>query len=178
MTLFVVYVPETGHVVGAVDSIGATPSPPPPDNADPAPLVGAALPLRVSLDTAAVSLPARELAAHSPDDEPDVLTGPLAFGVEQVPGQQPKPALVLLREWTAVLTLNDQGLSVTIPTADDVNITHVVAFVTEGQDTRMTSGDIKVGATNVVLPVAVADGSHGVLVLVTGWAGQLAAVTK
>lgn len=184
MALFVVYAPETGHVVGAVNSIGAPAlAPPGPSGTvDPGPLVGAALPLRVSLgagELAVVSLPARELAAHAPDDEPAVLADPLAFGVEQVDnGQPPKPALVRLRTWSGGLAFTPVGLSVMIPTPDQVNVTHVVAFVAEGQDTRMISGDIKAGDTKVVLPIAVEDGAHGVLVLVTGWAGRLKAVTK
>lgn len=184
MTLFVVYTPETGHVVGAIDSIGAPAlAPPGPSGTvDPGPLVGAALPLRVSLgagEPAVVSLPARELAAHAPDDEPAVLTDPLAFGVEQVGnGRPPKPALERLRTWSGGLVLTSVGLTVTIPAPDQVNVTHVVAFVSQGQDTRMVSGDIRAGDTTVMLPVAVEDGVHGVLVLVTGWAGRLEAVTK
>ncbi|SNY37885.1 hypothetical protein [Paractinoplanes atraurantiacus] len=171
MTLSVVYALETGHVVGALSSLGA------PVAADAGPLVGPALPLRVAVgagEPAMVSVPVRELAAHLPDDEPLVLTDPLAFGVEQ----PPKPALVRLRTWTNALSFTDAGLSVTIPTFDQVNATHVVAFVTEGPDTRMTSGDIKAGETTVVLPIAVENGAHGVLVLVSGWAGRLEAVTK
>ncbi|XVV15531.1 hypothetical protein ACQP2X_14660 [Actinoplanes sp. CA-131856] len=168
MALSVVYTPETGHVLGAVASIGV------PAAVSAAALVGAALPLRVS-EGAVVSVPARELALHGPDDEPLVLTGPLAFGVE---GQPPKPALVRLRTWTNALSFTGAGLSITLPAHDQVNPTHVAAFVTEGPETRMTSGDIRAGETEVVLPIAVESGTHGVLVLVSGWAGRLEAVTK
>jgi hypothetical protein len=185
MTLFVVYAPETGHVVGAVNSIGAPAlAPPGPSGTvDPGPLVGAALPLRVCLgagEPAVVSLPARELAAHAPDDEPAVLADPLAFGVEQVgDGRPPKPALVRLRTWSGGLEFAPGGLSVEIPTPDKVKVTHVVAFVAAGRDTRIASGDIEAGDTEVVLRIEdVEDGTHGVLVLVTGWAGRLEAVTK
>ena len=184
MPLSVVYTPETGHVVGAVTAIGAPALAPPGQSGtvDPGPLVGTALPLRVFLgadEPAIVSVPASELAAHAPDDEPAVLTDPLAFGVEQVAGgQPPKPALLRLRTWSGGLAFTPVGLSVTIPVPDQVNVTHVVALVTEGQDTRMTSGDIRAGDTTVVLPIAVEDGTHGVLVLVTGWAGRLEAVAR
>ncbi|XVU28351.1 hypothetical protein ACQPZJ_15295 [Actinoplanes sp. CA-054009] len=170
MALSVVYTPETGHVLGAVTSIGA------PETADPATLAGAALPLRVSLgaaEPAVVSVPARELAAHVPDDEPAVLTDPLAFSVEK-----PGTGLVRLRTWTEGLSFTPAGLSVKLPTTDNVNATHVVAFVTEGPETRTTSGDIKAGDDTVELPIAVANGPHAVLVLATGWAGRLEAVTK
>ena len=183
MTLFVVYAPETGHVVGAVDTLGAPPLPPPDaaGTVDPSPFVGAALPLRVSVDAgerAIVSVPARELAAHGPDDEPAVLGDPFAFGVEQVDGRPPKPALVRLRTWSSGVSFTSEGLSVTVPTADQVNVTHVVAFVGAGPETRTTSGDIKAGEKSVVLPIAVENGTHGVLVLVAGWAGRLEAVAK
>jgi hypothetical protein len=170
--------------VGAVNSIGAPALAPPgaSGTVDAGPLVGAALPLRVSVgagEPAVVSLPARELAAHAPDDEPAVLADPLGFGVEQVGnGQPPKPALERLPIWSGGLAFTPVGLSVTIPTPDQVNVTHVVAFVAEGQDTRMASGDIKAGEATVVLPIDVKDGAYGVLVLVTGWAGRLEAVTK
>lgn len=184
MTLFVVYAPKTGHIVGAVDAIGVPALAPPGSSGtvDAGQLVGAALPLRVHLSAgqlAVLSLPTRELAAHTPDDEPAVLTDPLAFGVERVEnGQTPKPALVRLPAWTNRLEFTPAGLSVTIPTPNQVRNTPVVAFVGEGQDTRMASGDIKAGEMTVVLPVAVEDGTYGVLVLVTGWAGRLEAVQK
>jgi hypothetical protein len=185
MTLFVVYGTETGHVLGAIGSTGAPPLPPPdPSNLVPAgSLVGTVLPLRVSLGAgqpAVVSVRATDLAAHAPDDEPDVLTEPLAFGVEQVAGQQPKPALKPLLPWADGLEFRDGGLSVTLPPPppDQVNVTHVVAYVTDGQDTRRFSGDIGAGGSTVVLPVAAEVGPHGVLVLVTGYAARLEAVTK
>lgn len=185
MTLFVVYVPATGHVVGAIDSIGAPPLPPP----DPTtgivaatPLVGTALQLRVSLgggEIATVSVPAGELAVHTPDDVSDVLDRPLEFGVELVPGQQPKPALIPLLPWTGGIAFaaDGLGLSVTLP-RNATQTTTAVAFVTDDQDTRQTSGDIPAGSPDVVLPVFVSEGAHGALVLVAGWVGRLEKVTK
>jgi hypothetical protein len=182
MSLFVVYTPDTGHVVGAIDSTGAPPLPP----ADPTgavaadPLVGKALPLRVSVgagEIATLSLPVRELAAHAPDDEPGVLAEPLSFGVEQVAGQPPKPALVPLLEWTGGLEFSQDGLKVTLPVAPTQD-TQVVALVSDGDGTKTASGQLAAGTTLVELAVAVDSGVHGVLVLVAGWVGRLEAVTK
>ena len=179
MTLSVVYVPDTGHVVGALGVTGELA----PDKVEP--LVGPALPLRVSLGdegTAVLSLRARQLAALAADDESGVFADPMGFGVEQVENADqtltPKPALVRLAAWDDALTLDDDGLVVQVRTADNVNVTPVVALVSDGAETLVLSASIAVGDTKVILPVTVDNGPHGVLVLVAGWAGRLESVTK
>jgi hypothetical protein len=176
MTLFVVYVPDTGHVVGAVNSIGAVPP------ADVAALVGTHFPLRVALEAgeiATLDLPVRELAFHTPDDEPDVFVDPLAFGVELPPGPglPPKPALVDLTRATTPLTFGTDWLDVEIQTAAAVDLP-VLALVSDGQDTRLLPGTIKEGEKKVTLTMTVDKGPHGVLVLVAGWVGRLEKVEK
>jgi hypothetical protein len=178
MSLLVVYLPDTGHVVGAVSAIGAVP---PGDDAGPAPLVGDALPLRVSVgagEVASLGLPARELAVHEADDEPRVFADPLAFGVEQVPGQKPKPALVRLAALAEDPTFTADGLVIRVPVANASQDTPVLALVAEGHDIHVLAGRIAAGEESVELPVTVPVGTHGVLALVTGWSGVLRAVTK
>jgi hypothetical protein len=176
MTLFVVYTPKTGNVVGAVNAIGGAP---PADDTDVGALVGEELPLRVALDTdiAILKVPAGTLAFHTPDDKPDVLTNPLGFGVEQVPDQKPKPALLPLPVSTTTLTFTGTALVVPVdpaPTHD----TAVLAFVSDGLKTIQQEGTITAGKPEVELPMSVQLGQHGVLVLVAGWAGRLERVTK
>ncbi|MGW0809029.1 hypothetical protein [Nonomuraea sp. NPDC002799] len=175
MSLLVVYVPDTGHVVGAVSAIGAVL---PGADAGVAALVGDALPLRVSAAEGGLSLPARELAVHQPDDEPRVFADPLAYGVEQVPGQKPKPALVRLATWGEGVTLTATGLVITVPVKNTSQDTPVLALVAEGQDVHVLAGRIPAGQDTVVLPVTVDDGTYEVLALVTGWTGVLRAVSK
>ncbi|MFI9455211.1 hypothetical protein [Amycolatopsis sp. NPDC052450] len=179
MTLSVVYVPDTGHVVGAVGVTG-TPAP-----VEVSALIGPALPLRVTLGagkTAVLTLRDRQLTALAADDEPGAFTDPLAFGVEQVEGpgsvMVAKPALRQLRPWIDKFAFDAVGLTVTVPSADNTRDTPVMALVSDGAETRVLAGAIAEGQKSVTLPVSVDSGPHGVLVLVAGWAGRLEAVTK
>ena len=178
------YVPETGHIVGAVNANGVTPqlipNPPPATgfSVDPTWLVGTALPMRVAVGPgklAPVSLPAGALKVHTPDDESGVLTDPLMYGVELV-GTTPQPALVRLPSWSNRLEFVDAGLRVTVPdvTTED---TLVVAWISDGEDTQKVSGTISKGTSERTLLVTVASGPHGVLVLVAGLAGRLEEVS-
>ena len=190
MTLSVVYVPDTGHVVGALAVTGE----PAPDQV--AALVGPALPLRVPLggdETAVLMLRDRQLAALAADDEPGVFADPLAFGVEQVENpdstvvatvsdvrsaSSTKPALLRLASWNTTLDFDQDTLAIEVPVADATRATPVVALVSDGAETRVLSGAIAAGQKTVNLPVTVDDGPHGVLVLVAGWAARLESVTK
>ncbi|MFF8958582.1 hypothetical protein [Streptomyces sp. NPDC014894] len=170
MTLSAVYVADTGHVVGALSLTGADAP------ADVAALVGGALPVRVSLGggrTVTLSLPARRLAVLAADDEPGVLADPLAHGVDRPAEGAPRPALLRLASWSEGVSLAGDGLTVTLPLAVN-RAAPVVALISDGQDTRLLAGEIPEGAAGVTLPVTLPPGSeHGVLVLVTGWAGRL-----
>ncbi|MER5932594.1 hypothetical protein [Streptomyces sp. NPDC002054] len=172
MALSVVYVADTGHVVGALALTGAGAPP------DVAALVGRALPMRVLLGggrTATLPLKARELAVAAVDDEPAALADPLAFGVELTPEGKPKPTLLRLATWTGSdsIALATDGLTVTVQVAA-ARPAKVVALVSDDQDTRVLAGEIPAQQTQVKLPVTLEAGSaHGVLVLVAGWAGRL-----
>lgn len=168
MSLYVVYVSDTGHVVGAVTASGATA---PGDTVEA--VVGDALRLRVAVGTqvTAFSLPAGELALLPADDEPGVFDNPLRYGVEP-----PKPSLVSLKPGVQ-LTLGADGLSVALPTPAS-RTTRVLALVSDGQEIHKFVDEIGTGQSTAVITVAVPDGTHAVLVLVAGWAGRLTTVTK
>jgi hypothetical protein len=171
MSVFAVYESSTGVVVGAVKAIGtAVPTA--------AALVGDALPVRVSVDAAVVTLSLRgtELAVHEADDQPEVFADPLAYGVTRLPAQPPKPALAKLPALDAP-TFDDTGLVVTL-TGNAAQDTAVFALVSEGQETLPITGTITKGARDVSIPVTVGKGVHGVLLLVAGWAGRLEEVEK
>lgn len=172
MALSVVYAADTGHAVGALALAGASAPP------DVAALVGRALPLRVSLGggrIATLPLNARQLAVAAVDDEPAALADPLAFGVELTPEGKPKPTLQRLASWTGNdgIALARDGLTVTVRVAA-ARPTKVLALVSEDQDAHVLAGEIPAQQTQVKLPVTLKPGStHGVLVLVAGWAGRL-----
>lgn len=170
MALTVVYAADTGHVVGAVALTGADAP------ADAAGLVGRALPLRVLLGggrTATLPLNAGELAVATVDDEPAVFADPLAFGVELTPEGRPKPTLLRLAAWSDGVALAPDGLTVTVRVAA-ARPTRVVALVSDDQDTRVLAGEIPAQQNRVTLPLTLdPGGTHGVLVLVVGWAGRL-----
>jgi len=182
MTLFVMYVPETGHVVGAVNANGVTPrtipNPANGSSVDPAWLVGTALPMRVAVgpgEFAAVSLPAGELKVHTPDDQSDVFTNPLRYAVE-LAGTTPQPALVRLPLWSGGLEFVATGLRVEVP-EPATKVTQVLAWISDGEDTLGVPWEIAVGAKETTIPMTVDSGPHAVLVQVAGWAGRLEKVT-
>lgn len=177
MTLYVVYAPATGHVVGAVNAVGVTL----PDDAGVGSLVGRELPLRVNTgagEVAVLPLAAGDLAVHAPDDQPGVFADPLAFGVEQVPGAKPRPALRELPSWeNPDLVFSTDSLVVTLPFEVTVQ-TPVLALVAVGESVRVLPGSIQPGGESIQLGVTVSAGSYGVLVLVAGLAGVLTRVEK
>jgi hypothetical protein len=167
MSVFAVYESSTGVVVGAVKAIDI---PVPAVDA----LVGAALPVRVG--EATLSLPGRELAVHEADDQPEVFTDPLAYGVTAVPDQPPKPALTKLPVLDAP-TFDGAGLLVKLP-GNPAQDTAVFALVSEGPGTLPLTGTITKDTDHVSMPVTVSAGTHAVLLLVAGWAGRLEEVEK
>jgi hypothetical protein len=175
MTLYVVYVPRTGHVVGAVSSSGGVP----PGKDDVGALVGSTLPMRVSVDGEVVTLPlpAAQLALHKADDEPRVFDNPLRYGVE-LAGDEPKPALVRLKPEIPELKLTIDSLVVTVQGADPNQKTPVLALVSDGDEVHERPWEIPAGEDSADIPVTVPDGNHGVLVLVAGWVGVLTTESK
>lgn len=174
MSLFVVYVKETNHVVGAVSAVGA---------AVPtvAALVGDELPLRVSLGEgkiASLTLKAGELAVREADEEPGVFVDPLAFAVDQgTPDQPPKSALVPLDKAKTNLTFDVAGLTVAVD--DNVPDNTVVrVLISYRQATSVLTGQIDKDGSRTTLETSVDTDPHGVLVLIPGWAGRLEKVEK
>lgn len=170
MTFYVVYVPRTGHVVGAVNASGGVP----PGKDDVGALVGSALPMRVSVDGEVVTLPlpVGQLALLKADDEPRVFDNPLRFGVEMA-GDEPKPALVRLKPEIPELKLTVDSLVVTVQSAEPILNTPVLALVSDGEEVHERPWTIPAGDDSADIPVTVSDGNHGVLVLVAGWVGVL-----
>jgi hypothetical protein len=167
VSVFAVYESSTGVVVGAVRAIDL---PVPAVVA----LVGAALPVRAGAAT--LTLPGRELAVHEADDQPEVFTDPLAYGVTRVPNQPPKPALAKLPTLDPP-TFDGTGLLVALP-GNPAQDAAVFALVSEGQGTLPVTGTITKDTDHVALPVTVSAGTHAVLLLVAGWAGRLDEVEK
>jgi hypothetical protein len=176
MTLYVVYTPDTSHVLGAINAVGVVL----PADAEASALVGKVLPLRVSDDAGTIhnlSFPVGHLAVHAPDDEPRVFDDPLAFGVTQVQDSKPKPALVAFESWEDELTFTGNSLIITVPNELSQD-TPVLALVADGEETHILPGTILAGQDTTEITVTVPAGPHGVLVLVPGLAGVLKAVTK
>jgi hypothetical protein len=169
----VVYVPNTGHVVGAVNASGGVAP------TDAAALVGDALPLRLSVDGEVATLPllTRQLALHQADDEPRVFEEPLGFGVEMA-GEEPKPTLVRLKPELPELAFTTNSLVVTVQVADPTRDTPVLALIADGQDVHERPWAIPAGDDSVEIPVTVPDGTYVVLALVAGWTGVLTTETK
>ncbi|MFL6125576.1 hypothetical protein [Actinophytocola sp.] len=174
MSLFVVYVQETNHVVGAVRANGAAA----PTVAE---LVGDELPLRVWLGAdrvATLTLKVSGLAVREVDDEPGVFAEPLAFAVDQgSDGQPPKPTLVPLKKSTVPLKFEVPGLTVAVDgkVGDDTPVRVLISY---GQSSSLLVDKIDKGGTETTLQTLVDDDPHGVLVLVPGWAGRLEKVEK
>lgn len=178
MTLFVTYVPETGHVVGAVNANGVTPQliddPTNGSSVDPAWLVGTALPMRVRVgpgEFEVVSLLADQLNVHAPDDDPRVFAELLRYAVELV-GTTPQPALLRLPEWSGGVEFVANGLRVEVP-EPATEPTLVLAWISDGEKTLKVSRDIAAGTKETTIPVTVDPGPHAVLVQAAGWAGRL-----
>ncbi|MEV6824489.1 hypothetical protein [Amycolatopsis sp. NPDC051102] len=175
MSLSVVYAADTGHVLGALALTGGGAP------ADVTALAGTGLPLRVTakLGGTALNLPVagRRLGAASVDDEPGAFTDPLSFGVELTTAGQPKPALAQLAPWpvTDPVTLTTSSLSVTLP-APVTRDTPVLVLVSGDAEPSVTSGQLQAGQQQVGVQVRLRNGDeHGVLVLIAGLTGLLAA---
>jgi hypothetical protein len=177
MSLSVVYMAETGHVVGALAMTGATA----PTEVES--FVGNRLPLRIALgpgNLAELPLRDRELAVAVVDDEAAVFVEPLVFGVEMtgdIP-PQPKPALLRLGPlsgYQVSVTAAKVTVTLDIPV---VRLTRVFVMISDGQDTTRHDTDIVAGQTTAEFSVSLkAQDRVGLLALVTGYAGRFEAVT-
>lgn len=174
MSLSVVYVAETGHVVGAVSLTGGTLS------TEAASFVGNRLPLRIALDadrTAELPLRADQLGAGVVDDEAAVFVEPLTFGVELTTEDPPRPKPALLRLQSAVSAkLSETDVTVTL---DDpvTRTTRVLVLVSDGQTPALFAEDILPGANAAKFLTTLKKGTFGVLTLVAGRIGTLKSET-
>jgi len=174
MSLSVVYVEDTGHVVGAVALTGASPG------ADVGSLAGAELPLRLALGSgnmSTLSLPDKRLAALAADDEPGVFAEPLSFGIELGADGKPKPSLVRLAPWDKAFVLTADTLTVNLQ-QEATRITPIMVLLSGDPETHLFTGEIQAGAGSAGFQVSLTTGDeHAVLVLVEGQAGRFETVT-
>jgi hypothetical protein len=187
MGLSVVYATDTGHVLGAVASVGAAgPAPAAED------LVGKELPLPVTLadgKVASMAFPLSLLAVAAVDDQPAALVVPWAFGVDVV-GGKPKPALAALAPFQdgggplgpvpggVTVTAASGGVTVALPAPASTGLA-VLAMVASATTSRgPLSGTVGSGQAAVSFPMPLDVGAqYGVLVLVAGWRGWVNRVT-
>jgi hypothetical protein len=171
MSLSVVYVTDTNHVVGALALTGGG------EPSDVSALVGTDLPLRTG--TATLPLKAARLAALAADGEPSVFDEPLAFGVELTVSVPPKPKATLLRlaPLPPPVTLAVTEVTITIP-QHTTRTTPVLVLISGDPDVHLLTGEIPLGQQEIKFQTALSLGdTHGVLALVAGWAGWLGEVT-
>jgi hypothetical protein len=164
MSLSVVYVRETGHVVGGLAVTGVAAP------VDVPSLLGTGFPMRITFDSgevATVTLQPNQLAAGAADDTPAVFADPLSFGVDTV-DDKPKPVLVRLARWSEALLLTETTLTVKVPVAvaEDTKVLVMIGAdlylgkISEDKDSTIFQMSLKRGET------------HAVLVLVAGHAGR------
>lgn len=174
MSLDVVYAADTGHVLGALAVVH-----PGGHARSVTELAGPALPRWVSMADGTVVelvLPASRLAAAVVDDQPQALSSPLDFGVSTEPDGSPRPALRPLDPWDlSVARVPPSGVKVTVPWARQV-ASPLLVLIAGAERTPVLSGEIPAGGTEAILGAALPAGSYGALVLVAGWAGQLARI--
>lgn len=168
MSLTVAYATDTRHVLGALAASGPLASGP----LAPGDLVGEGLPLWVSRQDGTVddlTVPAARLSVAAVADEPGVLVAPRDYEVPEEGG-----ALRALAPWTGGITLAADGVTVTVsrPVTEPAPVLVAIA----GGPPLL--GRIGVGERETTVGVRVAEGKHGVLVLVRGWAGRLELVER
>lgn len=175
MSLSVVYVAETGHVVGALALTGATA----PTKVES--VVGTRLPLRISLGEGKIAelpLRANQLGVGVVDDEAAVFDEPLAFGVElnTEDPPEPKPNLVRLAPGAEV-ALTASKITVSLD-GQVTRTTRVLVLISDGQDTTLHAEDILAGTDKAEFSATLKSKEKlGVLLLVAGRTGKLGTET-
>jgi len=173
MSVTVVHVPRTGHVVGTLTGVGLAAEPEVTD------LVGAGLVLHLWTEDHAVvdlPLPADALACTTLPRVPGPVIEPMAHGLLLPPGGPTStgdPTLTSLTDWRLgqpAIELTKAQLTLALPapvgTATDILV------VVSGAAAPLKA-TIAAQQTQVVLPVTSTAGPHGVLALVPGRVGWL-----
>ncbi|WP_138733762.1 hypothetical protein [Modestobacter excelsi] len=169
MSVTVVHVPLTGHVVGALSGTGLAAEPEVADLTGP---VGLVVHLWTEDHTVVdLPLPADMLRCTTLPKVPEPLIEPMAHELsESSTGGQ---TLARLTDWAPgqpSLALTNSTLTLALP--DPVTADTDVLVVVSGAAAPL-QGTIEDGQQQVVLPVTSTAGTHGVLVLVPGRFGWL-----
>jgi hypothetical protein len=166
VSLTVVHVPATGHVVGAITGTGLPDEPALADLVGPDALV---LHVRTGDNTVAeLRLPVADLAVATVPDPLDALIAPMAYQLDQT-----GPKLVQLSESlrsSDPMKLIRTALTVTVPAAAAKD-TAVVAVLST--DRPPLTGTLPKGETSVTLFTSLDSGRYAVLLLMAGQFGLL-----
>jgi|tagenome__1003787_1003787.scaffolds.fasta_scaffold19979983_1 hypothetical protein len=168
MSVTVVHVPRTGHVVGALSGTGLAAEPEVSD------LVGAGLVVHLWTEDHAVvdlPLPADALVCTTLPKVQGPIIEPMAHGLSE--STTGGPTLTRLTDWRSgqpTLTLTNAQLTLELPApvTEDTDVLVVVSGAAAPLE-----GTIDDGKNQVVLPVTSTAGAHGVLALVPGRFGWL-----
>jgi len=166
VSLTVVHVPATGHVVGAITGTGLPDEPALTDLVGPDALV---LHLRTGDNTVAeLRLPVADLAVATVPDPLDALIAPMAYQLDKT-----GPKLVRLSDSLLAshpITLTKTALTVTVPAAAAKDTAFVAVL---SPDRLPLTGSLPKGETFVTLPTSLDSGRHAVLLLMAGQFGLL-----
>lgn len=165
MSLTVVHVPATGHVVGAITGTGLPDDPALADLVGPDALV---LHLRTGDNTVAeLRLPVADLAVATVPDPLDALVAPMAYQLDKTGPKLVQLSGSLLSSHPVKLTKT--AFTVTVPAV--AKDTAVVAVLST--DRPPLTGTLLKGETSVMLPTSLDSGRHAVLLLMAGQFGLL-----
>jgi hypothetical protein len=166
VSLTVVHVPATGHVVGAITGTGLPDEPALADLVGPDALV---LHVRTGDNTVAeLRLPVADLAVATVPDPLDALVAPTAYQLDKTGPKLVQLSGSLLASDPVMLTRTDLKLTVAAPAAKD---TAVVAVLST--DRPPLTGTLPKGETVVTLHTSLDPGRHAVLLLMAGQFGLL-----
>jgi hypothetical protein len=165
VSLTVVHVPATGHVVGAMTGTGLPDDPALADLVGPDALV---LHLRTGDNTVAeLRLPVADLAVATVPDPLDALVAPMAYQLDKTGPKLVQLSGSLLSSHPVKLTKT--AFTVTVPAV--AKDTAVVAVLST--DRPPLTGTLLKGETSVMLPTSLDSGRHAVLLLMAGQFGLL-----
>jgi len=170
VSLTVVHVPATGHVVGAITGTGLPDEPALTDLVGPDALV---LHLRTGDNTVAeLRLPVASLAVATVPDPLNALVAPMAYQIDKS-----GPKLVLLSNsllTTHSVALTTNAVTVTLKAAVSEDTAVVVVL---GADQPPLTGTLAKNSATLTLPTSLDSGTYAVLLLVAGQFGLLGVFT-
>jgi hypothetical protein len=165
MSLTVVHVPATGHVVGAITGTGLPAEPALTDLVGPDALV---LHLRTGDNTVAeLRLPVADLDVATVPDPLNALVTPMAYKFDKTGPKLVKLAASLVSTHPVALTTS--AVTVTVPAVTE----DAAVMVVLGTDQPPLTDTLANGGTSLTLPTSLDPGTYAVLLLVAGRFGVL-----